>query len=260
MVCSPSSDHNQFGWSGPLSYTGRKFADYNQTKRRTLRQMTAKSRIMILLAIAAGMAISMIASPQANQTAKEPAIKVTCTAEPDKISSDMEAPVITVTATAEQKEENPLKYTWSATGGAKITGEESVVTIDAAELRPALYIVKVKVDDDKKNTATGRCTFVITQAEAKPKKDGECPKINITATPQAIEIGAPGEVTLHAVTDAAEGSKITFKWSTDKGELKGEGETVTLNTASLGPGEIKVSVVGSDGKCNFTNNVTVTKK
>jgi len=223
--------------------------------------MTAKSRIMILLAIAAGMAISMIASPQTNQKAKEPAIKVTCKAEPDKISSDTEAPVITVTATAEQKEENPLTYTWSVTGGAKITGEDSVVTIDAAELPPALYIVKVKVDDDKKNTATARCTFVINHAEAKPKKDGsECPKVNITATPQAIEINGPIDVTLHAVADAPEGTKITYKWSTDKGELKGEGETVTLSTASLGPGDIKISVVGSDGKCNFTNNVTVTKK
>src|SRR4051812_20350238 len=105
--------------------------------------MVAKSRILILIAILAGMTISMIASPaQSTQTAKEPAIKATCKAEPDKLTSDMEAPVVTVTATAEQKDENPLTYTWSATGGAKITGEDSVVTIDAAELRPALYIVK----------------------------------------------------------------------------------------------------------------------
>src|SRR5882724_3969027 len=227
--------------------------------------MIAKSRITILGLVAVLMAVAMVGVPAQtnNQTGakKEPAITVTCKADPDKLTSDMEAPVVTVTATAEQKEENQLTYTWSATGGAKITGEDAVITIDAAELPPALYIIKVKVDDDKKNTATGRCTFVINQAEAKPKKDGECPTVSITATPQAIEIGAPGDVSLHAVIpNAFEGAKITYKWSTDKGELKGDGETVTLNTASLGPGDIKVSVVGNDGKCNFTNNVTVTKK
>jgi hypothetical protein len=227
--------------------------------------MIAKSRITILSLVAVLMAVALVGVPAQtnNQTGakKEPAITVSCKADPDKLTSDMEAPVVTVTATPEQKEENQLTYTWSATGGAKITGEDAVVTIDAAELRPALYIIKVKVDDDKKNTATGRCTFVITQAEPKPKKDGECPTVSVTATPQAVEIGAPGEVTLHAVIpNAPEGTKITYKWTTDKGELKGEGETVTLDTVSLGPGDIKISVVGSDGKCNFTNNVTVTKK
>src|SRR5258708_468286 len=128
--------------------------------------MIAKSRTMMLCLIAVLMGVAMVGvlAQTNNQsgTKKEPAITVTCKADPDKLTSDMEAPVVTVTATAEQKEENQLTYTWSATGGAKVTGEDAVVTIDAAELRPALYIVKVKVDDDKKNTATGRCTFVIT--------------------------------------------------------------------------------------------------
>jgi hypothetical protein len=267
LACQNSQDSKMklvpwtLGRSDSLAYTAVQFANHIKTKRRTLLLMIAKSRILILIAIAAGMTISMIASPAqtGNQTKKEPAITVSCKADPDKLTSDMEAPVVTVTATVEQKEENQLTYTWSATGGAKVTGEDSVVTIDASELRPALYIVKVKVDDDKKNTATGRCTFVITQAEPKPIK--ECPTVSITATPQAIEAGGAPEVSLHAVAgNAGEGAKITYKWSADKGELKGEGETVTLNTASLGPGDIKVSVVGNDGKCSFTSNVTVTKK
>src|SRR5437868_6259913 len=126
--------------------------------------MIAKSRIFMFLAAAVGMTISLLALPAQQTTTqtgttKEPVMKVTCGAEPAKITQGQESPVITITATVEQKVESPLTYTWSATAGAKVEGKESVVTVDATDLRPGLYIVRVKVDDDKKNSVICRSTF-----------------------------------------------------------------------------------------------------
>ena len=226
-----------------------------------------KNRISIFAFLIFSMALAAIVAPsqttnQAGQTGttKEPALKLTCTADPDKVSKDGEAPVITVSANVEQKDESPLTYTWSVTGGAKIIGNDSVVTVDATDLRPGFYIVKVKVDDDKKNSALCRATFTVSAGAQPGKTGGDCPTLTLQADPLVIEPGASGTVNLTVVNNGTTNDKATYKWAADRGTISGDGDTVTLDASSLPPGPIRVTVTASIGKCSPNASAVITKK
>src|SRR5581483_7159157 len=231
--------------------------------------MAKRSKATFLILILAGMVTAIVAVPafshqDPNQEKKDPALTVTCTADPTAAPQGVEGSVITVTTNVEQKVESTLKYTWSVTGGAKITGSDtdSVVTIDTAGLRQGLYIVKVKVDDEHKNTATCRATFSITpgQPNNTPDNKKDCATATLTATPQIIETGGASNVTLHVTTNFAEASSLKYQWNTDKGKIEGDGDTVTLDTATLDAGMITVKMTVTDGKCAASSITTITKK
>jgi len=144
-----------------------------------------------------------------------------------------------------------VTYSWSASGGATVSGTGSSVTVDATSLSAGSYTVTETVSDGHNNSATCSVNFTVNE------KRNNCPTVSVTADPRTVDPGTNTRVTFHAVGNDADGDSLTYQWTTDQGTLSGSGDTVTLDTSGLS-GTINVRVTVSDGKCTGSDSASVT--
>ncbi len=134
-------------------------------------------------------------------------------AEKDWVSLSGESIIICV---ASDVDDDHLSYTWSATEGS-FSGAGSVVTWTAPDT-PGTYTITVMVADGKGGEASGQLSIDIT--------------INQSPVIESL-IAEPSVVTrdenaiIECVASDPDGDTLVYEWSAARGDISGQGATVT---------------------------------
>lgn len=148
--------------------------------------------------------------------------------------------LIECTATdADEKDE--LTFEWAADRGT-INGYANTIAW-TAPVQEGLARITVTVGDGGEVTATESITVVVKR-NTPPVVEG------VTAD---LDWVRPGEsIPIHCAAEDGDGDKLTYTWSTDCGEIAGEGDTVTWTAPGVET-KCTISVVvddGYDGRAN----------
>jgi hypothetical protein len=148
---------------------------------------------------------------------------------------------VTVTGTATNVlPKRTVEYTWSADGGATITGTSSTGNIDTKTLAPGTYNVKGHASDGKKPGEAADCTASFTVKPFEP------PTISCSANPTTLNPGDSSTITSTGMSP--QNRPLTYSYSSTAGSVSGSGATATLSTAGAAPGTITVTCNVVDDK------------
>lgn len=160
-------------------------------------------------------------------------------------------------ATAVATNFNPkhvLEYEWSTTCG-KITGKDASASIDSNGAPPGSCTVTVHVVDKKAKKggeASASATYNLKEVPKNP------PTLSCTANPTTVQ--SPGTVTVSCTCTSPDNVPVTVGgWSATSGDISGNGNTATLNTAGATPGTVTVTATCSDSRgLNASSTTAVT--
>src|SRR5215472_2068211 len=138
------------------------------------------------------------AAPPPPKPVNQPPV-VTCSASPDSVLKGSGNQVVTITAQARDPENDVVTYSWSASGGATVSGTGATVTVDTTSLPAGSYTVTVTVNDGHGNSVNCSVTIMVNE------KRNNCPTVSLTADPRTVEFGTNTRVTFHAVGNDADG-------------------------------------------------------
>jgi outer membrane protein OmpA-like peptidoglycan-associated protein len=147
-----------------------------------------------------------------------------------------------VTATAGGSNFNPkrtVKYDWDGTG-VKVAGSDASTTIDTTGLQPGSYGVTANLNDGSKKNGFASCSARFTVKEPHP------PVISCSAAPASVRTGETS--TINSNASSPDGRRLTYGYTTNAGEISGNGDTATLNTQGAQPGHITVTCNVSDDR------------
>src|SRR5262249_36183347 len=147
--------------------------------------------------------------------------------------------VVGVHVSASDPDNDPLTYSWSATGG-KIDGTGADVRWNSAGLAPGSYTVSVRVDDGRGGTAT--CAVDI-KVEPRPNRP---PTISCSGDRSSVFVGERVRITAEA--SDPDNDPLTYSWRASGGQIIGEGPAVQLDTTGLNPGRYTVTGRVDDGR------------
>ena len=132
-------------------------------------------------------------------------------------------------------DDDSLTYAWSATGGI-FSGTGPVVTWTAPEI-PDTYTITVNVTDGRAGEATMQLTMTV--------RVNHPPVIErLTAKPSPVSEGRNS--TIKCVASDPDGDELSYQWSSDRGNISGQGSSVTW-TAPRTCGNYVIQVTVTDG-------------
>ena len=142
-----------------------------------------------------------------------------------------------VECVASDPDGDSLTYAWSATGGT-FSGAGPVVTWTAPEIL-GTYTLTVDVTDGKAGEATMQLTIEVIVNHP--------PVIeSLTAEPSSVVQGKTS--TIKCVASDPDGDEVSYRWSAKRGNISGQGSTVTWTAPqACGSYVIKVAVTDDRG-------------
>jgi hypothetical protein len=158
---------------------------------------------------------------------------------------------VAVTATASDPDNDPLTYTWTASGG-QVDGTGPQVRWLSAGTGVGTYTVTVRVDDGRGGAAS--CNSDI-RVEPKPNRP---PTISCSADPSSVFAGERSRITCNA--SDPDGDPLTYTWRANAGRITGNGPTGDFDTTGLSPGTYAITTRVEDGRggaADATTNVQV---
>jgi len=152
-------------------------------------------------------------------------------------ASEEQIGIYQVKCIASDPNNDSLSYIWSASGG-DISGEGPVVTWTAPYALGA-YTITVKVIDGRGNEATTQLTINVETVNYPPIIDSLIPKW--------WKVRKAVSTTIECVASDPDGDELSYIWSTDGGNISGEGFIVTW-VAPNAYGDYTVTVTVTDDK------------
>jgi len=156
-----------------------------------------------------------------------------------------------ITCQAEDPDEEPLSYQWSASEGS-IQGEGAQVRYKAPSF-PGKYLLEVTLTDER-GAKVKRSLTIAVQALNRP------PEItSLVAYPRTVEAGKTTLITCQA--QDPDGDTLSYEWSVSAGSIKGSGSQVRYKSPPS-PGNYLLEVMVTDQESLRTKHrikVTVTK-
>jgi len=138
---------------------------------------------------------------------------------------------------ASDPDEDELSYIWSTDGG-NISGEGSIVTWMAPDAAGA-YTIAVKVTDGRDGEATTQLTIDVVAPNQPPEI--------VSLTSEWKRLKKASSSTIECIASDPDEDKLSYIWSTDGGNISGEGDTVTW-VAPNAYGTYTITVTVTDGR------------
>ncbi len=162
----------------------------------------------------------------------------TCSANPTSIQAESGATAV-IRADAVSPDNNPLTYSWSATGGT-VDGTGPEVHWNPGTAAPGTYTITAHVDDGKGGTVS--CSADV-QLQPRPIQP---PTMSCAASSATVPVGQRVQITATA-TDP-QNLPLTYTWQASGGQVVGSGPQVQLDTTGVAPGPYTVSGHVDNGK------------
>jgi outer membrane protein OmpA-like peptidoglycan-associated protein/opacity protein-like surface antigen len=144
-----------------------------------------------------------------------------------------------VHAQATSPDNNPLTYTWTATGGA-VAGTGPDVQWNSAGVAAGTYSVRVRVDDGRGGMAN--CSVGI-RVDPRPIRP---PTLSCSADRHSITVGEHVQIT--ATANNPDNVPLTYSWHASGGQITGTGASVSFDSSGLSPGRSTVTGHVDDGR------------
>ncbi|HYL10732.1 MAG TPA: PKD domain-containing protein [Candidatus Acidoferrales bacterium] len=160
-----------------------------------------------------------------------------CSASPSSIIAGS-GDTVAVRAQASDPDNDPLTYTWSASGGS-VEGSGPEVRWNSGSAGPGSYTVTVRVDDGRGGTVSCSADVKVEPMPNRPPVISSC-----TAEPASVEVDQPVRISANA--SDPDNDPLTYSWQTSGGQLTGTGANVQLTSAT--PGRFTVKARVDDGR------------
>ncbi len=159
--------------------------------------------------------------------------------------------VVGVHAQANDPQNRPMSYAWTATGGT-VTGTGADVQWNSADVAAGSYTVNVKVSDDGGGSAS--CSADVTvQAPQAPVVT----PLHLSCAADQTSVLTGNVVQITATAGDATHDPLTYSWTASEGEIAGSGAMVKLDTTGFVAGSSTVTAHATDaqggmGDCSVT--------
>ncbi len=143
-------------------------------------------------------------------------------------------------------------YQWTASGGARISGQGSTATVETGGLAAGSYTVSGRV------TTNGAHPVVVSCKSEFTVKAFEPPTVSCSVSPDVVRPGESATVT--AMARSPQNRALTYSYRATAGQIAGAGTTATLSTAgaAAGPLTITCQVADEQGQiASATTSVTL---
>jgi outer membrane protein OmpA-like peptidoglycan-associated protein len=161
-----------------------------------------------------------------------------CTANPSSVYAGS-GDAVAVHVNASDPDNDPLTYSYSATGGT-VDGTGPDVRWNSAGVAVGTYTTNVKVDDGRGGTAS--CAVDIT-VEQKPNRP---PTATLSIERSPIQPGERTGVTCNG--SDPDNDPLTYSYTVTGGQIVGSGSNVQFDSAGLQPGTYTVTCTVNDGR------------
>src|ERR1019366_7319972 len=139
---------------------------------------------------------------------------------------------VAVTVTASDPDNDPLTYSWSASGG-QVDGNGPQVRWLSAGTAVGSYTVTVRVDDGRGGSASCSVDIRVDPRPIHP------PTIACSANPSSVFVGERSTITCNA--SSPDGYSLTYTWRANAGRITGNGPTGDFDTTGLSPGTYTIT-------------------
>jgi len=160
---------------------------------------------------------------------------VTCSAARPSI---IQEETTTIQAKATDPDGAGLTYSWTASGGAKVSGSGDSVTFDSTGLAPGKYVVTVTVFDGK-HKADCATEVTVIQKNRTPTAMVE---------PSTFSVTQGESANLRCNSSDPDNDPLSYAWSVDGQKLAAAGPQIAFGSEGRKPGTYTVTCTVSDGK------------
>jgi hypothetical protein len=146
---------------------------------------------------------------------------------------------VEIRAEASDPDNDPLTYTWTASGGA-VEGTGAQVRWNSSGLAVGSYTVTARVDDGR-----GGVTSCSADAHVEPRPNRP-PVMTCSADPSSAHPGDRVKIT--ATASDPDNDPLTFTWKANGGQVVGTGSDVQVDTTGVTAGNYTVTGRVDDGR------------
>ncbi len=161
-----------------------------------------------------------------------------CSATPTSVYQGSTDPV-TVHVAGTDADNDPLTYTYTATGGT-VDGTGPDVRWNPSGLAIGSYTVNAKVDDGRGGSATCAADVAVTKRPNRPPV--------ISCAPERNPIIAGERVAINSTASDPDGDPLTYSYSASGGQVSGTGAVAQFDSTGLSAGSYTVTGTVNDGQ------------
>jgi len=151
---------------------------------------------------------------------------------------------VTIHVNASDQDNDPLTYSYSATGGT-VDGTGPDVRWNPSGLAIGTYTVSAKVDDGHGGTAS--CAADVTVA----KRPNQPPVIS--CAPERSPINSGEKVNIVSTASDPDNDPLTYSYAATGGQVSGTGPTAQFDSTGLKVGSYNITCTADDGRGGRTS-------